>query len=49
LPDKVEAAYRRGDLTEKRKVLMQAWANYCSYTDRASLITSEVQTNASTF
>jgi len=26
----VEAAYRRGDLLEKRKVLMQAWADYCS-------------------
>jgi integrase len=30
LPDKVEAAYRRGDLIEKRKVLMQVWADYCS-------------------
>ncbi|MFC5550509.1 tyrosine-type recombinase/integrase [Massilia aerilata] len=29
LPDKVEAAYRRGDLLEKRVVLMQAWADYC--------------------
>lgn len=29
LPDKVEAAYQRGDLFEKRKLLMQAWANYC--------------------
>ena len=29
LPDKVEAAYRRGDLLEKRIVLMQAWADYC--------------------
>lgn len=29
LPDKVEAAYRRGDLIEKRKVLMQVWADYC--------------------
>jgi integrase len=29
LPDKVEAAYRRGDLIEKRKLLMQAWADYC--------------------
>ncbi len=30
LPDKVEAAYRRGDLLEKRVLLMQTWANYCS-------------------
>jgi integrase len=29
LPDKVEAAYRRGDLLEKRVTLMQAWADYC--------------------
>jgi integrase len=30
LPDKVEAAYRRGDLIEKRTVLMQVWADYCA-------------------
>lgn len=29
LPDKVEAAYRRGDLLEKRVLLMQAWGDYC--------------------
>ena len=29
LPDKTEAAYQRGDLIEKRTLLMQAWANYC--------------------
>jgi integrase len=27
--DKVEAAYRRGDLFEKRRELMDAWAEYC--------------------
>jgi integrase len=27
--DKVAAAYRRGDLFEKRRRLMQAWADYC--------------------
>jgi integrase len=27
--DKVEAAYRRGDLFEKRKRLMAEWASYC--------------------
>ncbi len=27
--DKVEAAYRRGDLFEKRQKLMEAWAAYC--------------------
>jgi integrase len=29
LPDKVEAAYRRGDLFEKRCKLMDAWASFC--------------------
>jgi hypothetical protein len=28
--DKVEAAYRRGDLFRKRRQLMDAWAEYCS-------------------
>jgi integrase len=28
--DKVEAAYRRGDLFEKRRRLMEAWAAYCA-------------------
>lgn len=29
--DKVEAAYRRGDLFEKRRRLMDEWARYCGY------------------
>jgi len=29
LKDASEAAYQRGDLIEKRKILMQSWANYC--------------------
>ena len=28
--DKVEAAYRRGDLLEKRRALMAAWAEFCA-------------------
>lgn len=28
--DKVEAAYRRGDLFEKRRRLMRDWANFCA-------------------
>jgi integrase len=28
--DKVEAAYRRGDLFQKRRQLMDAWARYCT-------------------
>jgi len=27
--DKVEAAYRRGDLFEKRRALAEAWAKFC--------------------
>ncbi|MBL8550454.1 MAG: tyrosine-type recombinase/integrase [Hyphomonadaceae bacterium] len=32
--DKVEAAYRRGDLFEKRRKLMDAWGSYCVSTAR---------------
>jgi integrase len=34
--DKVEAAYRRGDLFDKRRRLMQAWACYCNSEPAAS-------------
>jgi len=30
IPSGVEASYRRGDLFEKRRELMAAWADYCS-------------------
>jgi integrase len=30
--NKVEAAYRRGDLFEKRRKLMDAWSSYCAMT-----------------
>jgi integrase len=33
--NKVEAAYRRGDLFEKRRQLMDDWAAYCSTTNNA--------------
>ena len=29
IENKAEAAYRRGDLFEKRRKLMQAWGDYC--------------------
>jgi integrase len=32
--DKVEAAYRRGDLFHKRRELMQAWSIYCAGAQR---------------
>jgi hypothetical protein len=28
--DRTEAAYRRGDLFEKRRHLMEAWATHCT-------------------
>jgi hypothetical protein len=28
--DKVEAAYRRGDLFDRRRRLMDAWAGFCA-------------------
>ena len=30
IPNAVEAAYRRGDLFEKRRKLMEAWAQFCA-------------------
>lgn len=39
LPDKVEAAYRRGDLIEKRKVLMQVWADFCAIVPSSASVT----------
>lgn len=30
IANKAEAAYRRGDLFEKRRNLMDAWADYCA-------------------
>lgn len=40
LGDKVEAAYRRGDLFEKRRQLAEAWARYCAapMTDRGQVV-----------
>ncbi|MFZ5534033.1 MAG: tyrosine-type recombinase/integrase [Pseudomonadota bacterium] len=37
LSDKVEAAYRRGDMREKRRQMMAAWATFCS-TPKASKV-----------
>ena len=34
--DKVEAAYRRGDLFEKRRRLMQEWAKFCGMVMKAT-------------
>jgi integrase len=37
--DKVEAAYRRGDLFAKRRRLMEAWADYCTAPRRDATVT----------
>jgi integrase len=36
--DKAEQAYRRSDALEKRRELMQAWANYCDPTRTAKVL-----------
>ena len=35
---KVEAAYRRGDLFDKRRTLMEAWAAYCAEGPRGGVV-----------
>ena len=37
--NKAEAAYRRGDLFEKRRRLMADWANYCAKREAPAGIT----------
>jgi integrase len=39
IEDQTEAAYRRGDLFEKRAKLMQAWADYCGRDHKAATVT----------
>jgi integrase len=40
LKDSVEAAYRRTDLLEKRRMLMEAWASYCGTPAKTAQIVS---------
>lgn len=37
IKDKAEAAYRRGELLDKRRELMEAWALYCGYSSTEAL------------
>jgi integrase len=39
ISNKTEAAYRRGDLFEKRRKLMDAWAQFCEQPKEAKVIT----------
>ncbi len=43
IKDKVEAAYRRGDLLEKRRTLMEQWAQFCTTIPTARAIGSPEQ------
>jgi hypothetical protein len=36
--NKAEAAYRRGDLFDKRRKLMAAWAAYCASTKSGKVV-----------
>lgn len=38
LKDKVEAAYQRSDLMERRRPLMEEWATFCAATDRSGTV-----------
>lgn len=44
ISDKVEAAYRRGDLFNKRRELMKAWAQYCGRTPKGEGDTASKKT-----
>ena len=46
LRDKTEAAYRRGDLFEKRARLMADWANYCSKPSKPAKVVAIRQSKA---
>jgi len=44
--DKVEAAYRRGDLFEKRRAMMVSWEKFCGVVSKpAAVISFRAQTN----
>lgn len=38
IANKVEAAYRRGDLFEKRRKLMEVWESYCTATGNGKIV-----------
>ncbi len=40
LKDKVEAAYQRSDLMERRRPLMEEWATFCTAADRTATVVS---------
>ena len=44
ITNKVEAAYRRGDLIEKRRVLLADWECYCNSTKNQKTSETEIET-----
>jgi integrase len=46
--DRTEQAYRRSDALEKRRKLMEAWAQYCSARAGASVLPLRRQASAPT-
>jgi hypothetical protein len=44
ITNKAEAAYRRGDLFEKRNKLMAVWAGYCSTSKAEKIVPLRKQT-----
>jgi hypothetical protein len=42
--DATERAYRRGDALEKRRALMEAWANYCEPSASGNVVPMRVVT-----
>jgi hypothetical protein len=38
IKNKTEAAYRRGDLFEKRRAVMEAWSTFCSQPAQNNII-----------
>jgi integrase len=46
IENKAEAAYRRGDLFEKRRKLMDAWAGFCGSTNPAGAKVTALRTRA---
>ena len=46
--DKVEAAYRRGDLFEKRRRLASQWATFCETSPTAKVISMHAKQKSAT-
>ena len=45
IKDKVESAYRRGDLFKRRRLLMMDWENYCENNAAENFINIDTREN----